>query len=86
MAEIQEFLTGARPVATEDRVLATVLFTDIVDSTKRASELGDSAWRDLLDRHDAAVRRQLDRFRGAEVKTVGDGFLATFDEIGRAHV
>ncbi len=84
VAEIQEFLTGARPVATEDRVLATVLFTDIVDSTKRASELGDSAWRDLLDRHDAAVRRQLDRFRGAEVKTVGDGFLATFDGPARA--
>jgi class 3 adenylate cyclase len=82
--EVEEFLTGVRAGVPSDRVLATVLFTDIVDSTKRASELGDAAWRELLDRHDAAVRRQLDRFRGTEVKTVGDGFLATFDGPARA--
>jgi class 3 adenylate cyclase len=84
MDEIQEFLTGVRAGPATDRVLATVLFTDIVDSTKRASELGDSAWRELLDRHDSTVRRELDRFRGVEVKTVGDGFLATFDGPARA--
>jgi class 3 adenylate cyclase len=84
MDEIQEFLTGVREGPPSDRVLATVLFTDIVDSTKRASELGDNAWRELLDRHDATVRRQLDRFRGTEVKVVGDGFLATFDGPARA--
>jgi class 3 adenylate cyclase len=82
--EVEEFLTGVRAGAPSDRVLATVLFTDIVDSTERASELGDAAWRELLDRHDAAVRRQLDRYRGTEVKTVGDGFLATFDGPARA--
>ena len=60
-------------------MLATVLFTDIVGSTERAAELGDRRWRDLLERHDAVVRAQLDRFRGREVKTTGDGFLATFD-------
>jgi class 3 adenylate cyclase len=77
--EIQEFLTGTRPGPQPDRVLATVLFTDIVASTERASELGDRRWRDLLDLHDRMVRRQLDRFRGWEVKTTGDGFMATFD-------
>jgi len=82
--EIQEFLTGVREGPPSDRVLATVLFTDIVDSTKRASELGDSAWRELLDRHDAAVRRQLDRYRGTEVGTAGDGFVAMFDGPARA--
>jgi class 3 adenylate cyclase len=82
--EVEEFLTGVRPGTPSDRVLATVLFTDIVDSTKRASDLGDAAWRELLDRHDATVRRQLDRYRGTEVKTVGDGFLATFDGPARA--
>ena len=82
--EIQEFLTGVRDGPPSDRVLATVLFTDIVDSTKRASELGDSAWRELLDRHDAAVRRQLDRHRGTEVGTTGDGFVAMFDGPARA--
>jgi class 3 adenylate cyclase/pimeloyl-ACP methyl ester carboxylesterase len=82
--EIQEFLTGVRAGPATDRVLATVLFTDIVDSTTRASELGDSAWRDLLDRHDTTVRRQLDRYRGTEIKSVGDGFLATFDGPARA--
>jgi class 3 adenylate cyclase len=82
--EIEEFLTGARHAPETDRVLATVLFTDIVGSTERAAELGDRAWRDLLDRHDQAVRRQIDRFRGWEVDTAGDGFLATFDGPGRA--
>jgi class 3 adenylate cyclase len=76
--------TGVREEPPSDRVLATVLFTDLVESTKRASELGDSAWRDLLDRHDATVRRQLDRYRGTEVGTAGDSFLATFDGPARA--
>ena len=83
--EIREFMTGNRgESADDDRMLATVLFTDIVDSTKRASQMGDRAWRELLDSHDAIVRTQLDRFRGREVKTVGDGFLATFDGPQRA--
>ena len=77
--EVEEFLTGTRRARASDRVLATVLFTDIVDSTERAAESGDRGWRQLLDRHDAIVRRQLERFRGNEVKTLGDGFLATFD-------
>jgi class 3 adenylate cyclase len=82
--EIEEFLTGTRPVPELDRVLATVLFTDIVGSTERAVELGDRRWRDLLGTHDAAVRRALHRFRGREVDTAGDGFLATFDGPARA--
>jgi class 3 adenylate cyclase len=82
--EIEEFLTGTRHVPDTDRVLATVLFTDIVGSTERAAELGDKAWRDVLDRHDQVVRRQIERFRGREVNTVGDGFVATFDGPGRA--
>jgi class 3 adenylate cyclase len=82
--EIEEFLTGARSEPDVDRVLATVLFTDIVDSTKRAAELGDRQWRALLDRHDEAVRQQLARFRGREIKNLGDGFLATFDGPARA--
>ena len=82
--EVEEFLTGSRPEVEPDRVLATVLFTDIVDSTKRAAELGDRDWRVLLDRHDDAVRQELARFRGREVKTLGDGFLATFDGPARA--
>jgi class 3 adenylate cyclase len=82
--EIEEFITGNRHVPETDRVLATVLFTDIVGSTERAAELGDQKWRDVLDGHDRAVRRQLDRFRGREVNTAGDGFLATFDGPGRA--
>jgi len=77
--EVEEFLTGRRTGAERDRVLATVLFTDIVDSTKRAAALGDRRWRDLLDRHHAIVRRELDRFHGREVDTAGDGFLARFD-------
>jgi class 3 adenylate cyclase len=65
-------------------VLATVLFTDIVDSTKRAAAMGDRQWRDLLDSHNAVVRKELARFRGVEVKTIGDGFMATFDGPARA--
>jgi pimeloyl-ACP methyl ester carboxylesterase len=82
--EIEEFLTGTRPMPEPDRVLATVLFTDIVGSTERAAELGDRRWRELLGAHDAAVRRELERFRGREVDTAGDGFLATFDGPARA--
>jgi pimeloyl-ACP methyl ester carboxylesterase len=82
--EVEEFLTGARAGARPDRVLATVLFTDIVDSTGHASELGDTAWRRLLERHDALVRSQLGHFRGREVKQIGDGFLASFDGPARA--
>jgi pimeloyl-ACP methyl ester carboxylesterase/class 3 adenylate cyclase len=77
--EIEEFLIGARPAPEPDRVLATVLFTDIAGSTARAVELGDRRWRELLEVHHAAVRRQLERFRGREVDMAGDGFLATFD-------
>jgi len=82
--EVQEFLTGVRHSAEPDRVLATVLFTDIVGATSRAAELGDRAWRDLLERHNAVVRRELERGRGREVDTAGDGFLATFDGPARA--
>jgi pimeloyl-ACP methyl ester carboxylesterase len=84
LAEIQEFLTGERPVPEPNRVLSTVLFTDIVGSTARAVELGDRRWRDVLDEHHARVRRQLDHFRGREVDTAGDGFFATFDGPARA--
>jgi len=84
IGEIEEFLTGSRSDIEVDRVLATVLFTDIVDSTRRAAELGDRQWRTLLERHDQAVREQLQRFRGREVKNLGDGFLATFDGPARA--
>jgi class 3 adenylate cyclase len=76
---IEEFLTGRRPHRSAERVLATVLFTDIVGSTGHAAQLGDRAWRDVLDRHHAIVRELLDRFRGREIKTLGDGFVATFD-------
>jgi class 3 adenylate cyclase/esterase/lipase len=76
---IEEFLTGSRAPAPVDRVLATVLFTDIVSSTETAARLGDQRWRDLLEHHHAVIRRNLARFRGHEVKTTGDGFLATFD-------
>ncbi len=82
--EIEEFLTGVRGESGSERVLTTVLFTDIVGSTQRARELGDRAWHDLLDRHDAMVREELRRFRGREVKTMGDGVLATFDGPARA--
>lgn len=81
---IEEFLTGHRPQPGLERVLATVLFTDIVASTDRAAEVGDRAWSELLERHNKLVRDRLDLFRGREVKTVGDGFLATFDGPARA--
>jgi len=84
LGEIEEFLTGARSVPEPDRVLATVMFTDIVGSTDRAAQLGDTRWRELLATHHAAVRSQLARFRGREVKTLGDGFLAMFDGPARA--
>ncbi len=77
--EVREFLTGGRQGADVSRDLLTVMFTDIVDATARAAALGDGHWRDLLAQHDALVRQQLSRFGGREVKTVGDGFLATFD-------
>ena len=82
--EIAEFLTGQQADVADDRVLATVLFTDIVDSTRRAAEMGDRDWHALLDAHDAVVRSQLARFRGREVNTSGDGFLAMFDGPQRA--
>ncbi|MEY2404034.1 MAG: hypothetical protein QOD38_1585 [Acidimicrobiaceae bacterium] len=82
--EIEEFLTGVRGGPGSDRVLATVVFTDIVGSTARITELGGQRWGDLLDRHDTAIRRQLARFRGREIKTTGDGILATFDGPARA--
>ena len=79
LGEVQEFLTGTRSTPTPDRMLATVLFTDIVDSTKTATELGDRRWREVLEGHQRAVRDALTRFDGREVKSTGDGFLATFD-------
>jgi class 3 adenylate cyclase len=81
---IAEFLTGHQADVADDRVLATVLFTDIVDSTRRAAEIGDRDWHALLDAHDAVVRSQLTRFRGREVSTSGDSFLAMFDGPQRA--
>ena len=83
-AEIQEFVTGSRPAIGGDRALATVLFTDIVDSTRKAAELGDRAWRDLVERHHMLVRDLLARSRGTEMDTAGDGFFATFDGPARA--
>ena len=82
--EIEELLTGVRGQAEPDRMLATVLFTDVVGSTERAAQLGDRRWRDLLESHNSVVRREIARFRGNEVKTAGDGFLATFDGPARA--
>ncbi len=82
--EVEEFLTGVRHVAEPNRVLATVLFTDIVGSTERAAALGDQRWRELLTSHHALVRKELARFRGREIDTAGDGFLATFDGPARA--
>jgi class 3 adenylate cyclase len=82
--EIAEFLLGARPPVEVDRILATVLFTDIVQSTERAASLGDQRWRSQLDAHDRAVRDQLRRFRGREINTTGDGFVASFDGPARA--
>jgi class 3 adenylate cyclase len=82
--EIENFVTGIRPAPEPKRVLATVLFTDIVGSTATASELGDARWRRLLDEHNHVTRRQLERFGGRQIKTVGDGILATFDGPARA--
>jgi class 3 adenylate cyclase len=79
LGEIEEFLTGARRAPEPDRVLATVMFTDIVDSTKTAAELGDARWREVLEAHGKATRSAIERFSGCEVKSMGDGFMATFD-------
>jgi class 3 adenylate cyclase len=79
LSEVEEFLTGTRGPASADRVLATVLFTDLVDSTKRAADVGDRRWRELLDDHDHMAERQIRRFGGRQVKTTGDGILATFE-------
>jgi class 3 adenylate cyclase len=81
---VEEFLTGAPAVTSADRQLTSLLFTDLVDSTGRLSTVGDRAWRDTLDRHYRDVRRQLVRYRGRELDTAGDGFLASFDGPGRA--
>jgi class 3 adenylate cyclase len=79
LATIEEFLTGVRPAPPSERVLATVLFTDIVDSTRIAAEMGDGRWRELLEEHQMLIRDRLRRFEGREIKTTGDGFLAIFD-------
>ena len=84
VSAVEEFLTGMRPVAVADRRLATVMFTDIVDSTRRAEQLGDRSWRTLLDLHDETARRLIERQQGELVKSTGDGVLATFDGPGRA--
>lgn len=84
VAEAEEFLTGARPPVESERVLATVLFTDLVGSTQRARDLGDAAWARLLEAHHALVRRELERFGGEEIDTAGDGFLALFNGPARA--
>ena len=81
---MQDFLTGVRPAPEADRVLATALFTDIVDGTVTAAALGDRRWRDLVERHHALVRDELHRYHGVEVDTAGDGFFATFDGPARA--
>jgi pimeloyl-ACP methyl ester carboxylesterase len=82
--EVGEFLTGHRPNPEPDRVLATVLFTDMVASTDRASEIGDRRWRDIVEAHNSISLREIERFRGRPVKSTGDGFLATFDGPARA--
>jgi class 3 adenylate cyclase len=82
--EIERFVAGEQLPVVPESVLATILFTDIVGSTQRAAELGDRAWRELLQRHHALVRRELARFRGEEKDTAGDGFFATFDGPARA--
>jgi len=84
MDEVEEFLTGARAHADDDRALVTVLFTDLVGSTRRASEIGDQKWAALLQAHHSLIRRQLERFGGTELDTAGDGFLARFDTPMRA--
>lgn len=82
--EVEEFVTGARGEPETDRVLATVLFTDIVTSTERAADVGDTRWRELLDRHDALCRAEVKQQRGILIKSTGDGILARFDGPGRA--
>jgi pimeloyl-ACP methyl ester carboxylesterase/class 3 adenylate cyclase len=82
--EIQQFLTGARNAPVADRILTTVMFTDVVGSTERAATLGDARWRELVGHHDQLVRAELERYRGREIRTMGDGFLATFDGPARA--
>ena len=82
--EVEEFLTGVRRAPSPDRVLATVLFTDIVGSSERLTQLGDQRWREMLDEHHRLVRRELERYRGREIDTAGDGFLSTFDGPARA--
>src|SRR5262249_38246536 len=82
--EIEEFLTGVRAAREADRVLATILFTDIVDSTAHAADLGDQRWQELLGQHDRLVRQEIERMRGREMNTTGDGFVATFDGPARA--
>jgi class 3 adenylate cyclase len=84
VSAVSEFLTGQRPIVTADRVLATVMFTDIVQSTETVTRMGDSRWRHALDTHDGVIREQLPRFGGSEVNTTGDGFVATFDGPARA--
>ena len=84
LGEVEQFLTGVRHHPVPERVLATVLFTDIVNATQRTAELGDRQWRDLLARHNSLIRRELDRFRGREIDTAGDGFFVTFDGPARA--
>ena len=84
LQEIQEFLTGVRPPPQPDRVLATVLFTDIVGSTTRMAELGDTAWKELVEQHHSRIRDQLVRYSGIELDTAGDGFFARFDGPARA--
>jgi class 3 adenylate cyclase len=84
LGEIEEFLTGTRSGSDVDRVLVTVFFTDIVDGTHKAVELGDDKWRELLEAHHASIREELKRFRGREIDTAGDGFLAAFDGPARA--
>jgi class 3 adenylate cyclase len=79
ISEVEAFLTGSQQETVPERQLLTVLFTDIVDSTEQGADMGDRRWRELLEGHDETVREQLERYRGREVKTTGDGFLATFD-------
>jgi class 3 adenylate cyclase len=84
LGEVEQFLTGVRHQPVPERVLATVLFTDIVNATQRAAELGDRQWRDLLARHNSLIRGELGQFRGREIDTAGDGFFVTFDGPARA--
>jgi class 3 adenylate cyclase len=79
LEEVEEFLTGARHGPELNRILATVMFTDIIGSTEQVVELGDHQWRDLIEQHHSLVRSELNRFRGQEIDTAGDGFFATFD-------